>query len=81
MIEVTVRRFYKCDEGLIVPSHTFVLDELNGDLPHMDLSKVATMISNDALSVPCKNLALMTEDEVMVYRTKEEADDVAAVTA
>ncbi|CAB4199877.1 hypothetical protein UFOVP1339_15 [uncultured Caudovirales phage] len=81
MIEVTVRRFYKCDEGIIVPSHTFILDEVSGALPHMDLGKVAMKVEEDVLGVPCTNLALMDEEEVRVYRTKEEAEDVAAVTA
>lgn len=78
MIEVTVRRFYKCDEGTVVPAHTFIVDESTA-IPLMDLNKIADGIAKDTDGVGqfSTNLRLMTESEVEVYRHNEsgEAED------
>lgn len=74
MIEITVRRFYRCDEGIVVPSITYEIDETADDVPNFDIKKVAKKLAGEVNDLPGTDWRLMTESEVEAYLAGEDEE-------
>ncbi len=80
MIEIRVRRFYKCDMGEVVPSRTYTIDETAKEPPPFDILAAVEKLGADVKDFPGKNLRLMTESEVDEYCETEDGEFVEAST-
>lgn len=79
MIEIRVRRFYKCDEGIVIPSRTYTIDETAKRPPSFKLASIIEKIDAEMKDLPGTNWRLMTEAEVDDYCGTEESEDMVAV--
>lgn len=86
-IEITVRRFFTCDEGLeITPSTIFSVDSLRvTEVEWPSVLEGLCQQHEDALrGLPVTNLRVMTDEEVADFRRREaeeEAQDTLTVAA
>lgn len=75
MIELTVRVFYTCDDGVhLVPSQTFTAPK---DIQPVDVAKIAEKLAKELDEFPATGVRPMTDAEVVEYRAREEADEGA----
>jgi|GEM_PF-826813 len=75
MLEIRIRRFYRCDEGTVVPSHTYTVDDVAHPPKPLSLLQFAEKFDAELADMPGTNMRLMTEAEVDEYLAEEDAEE------
>jgi hypothetical protein len=74
MLEIRIRRFYRCDEGTIVPSRTYTVDDVAHPPKPINLLQFAEKFDAELADLPGTNMRLMTEAEVDKYLAEEDGE-------
>jgi hypothetical protein len=75
MLEIRIRRFYRCDEGTVVLSRTYTVDDVAHPPKPVNLLQFAEKFDAELADMPGTNMRLMTEEEVAEYLAEEDAEN------